>query len=698
MTGGSNGDAPIGRGVPPPPSPPRTVTAASRDPDYRNGNAGVDGDELPRLAASPPPPPPPAPVAAAAAAAAAPAEVAVGGDDNAMSLRSAGAWLTVGRMVHVQARTWPGMNRPGGLGHVEKVYYAAAAAADATPGGEAAGAVAAATPTHVDVNYLKSEATARDRGVPVRYVSDRIRLAAEIEAGDVGARCASSRRSRRDAVNSRRCAACGSFATDCGDCDWRREKIDAAAEAAALVVAGGGLPRGRTREGVGVRRPRAGTVSGFESTATAGDSDDYGDDPDDSHCDRWSEDDERGIDSEEEERRRVKSMNRHRKRNGQITRRRRRRMRRTLLRREREGDSIAMSGGDGDNETSEDEVPLAILQLRKERRRSLIAVRERERKLRDMNLMMNKRDDQLVKERGGGKTKTKIRSSRTRPNNTCALIGLLPIATVAKVTGEGGGIDANNATNRNSMTASRESGRAENHHLRQRHHLTDKSEEKNGKRNNDSCESDSTSTDDGMDTFADLRARATFSSTLSAPADVDVNVDDAEAPGDVFGSGTDDTSDDEGGDYLLTPVEELDEGESNSSLLTPREEHSVENEEDGMVESDDKDKCKFEVREMEWGYLPNFIEELCAKIRDERITRVQNKLNELRRRLQAAKKRSQSISQSLLTTTTSDEITDEFDKLSEERLVSCFDVSSFVCLVLYPKHHLLEISLITSMV
>ena len=667
---------------PPPPSPPQTVPVAPRDPAYRNGNDGVDGDESPRRTASHLPPPPSEHGAAAAAAAAA-AEFAVGvdGGDDARSSPSAGAWLTVGRMVHVQPRTWPGMNRPGGLGYVEKVYYAAAAAAaaEAISGGDAAVAgEAAATPTHVDVKYLKSEATARDLGVPARYVSDRRLLAAEIEAGDVGARCASSRRTRRDAVNSRRCAACGSFATDCGDCDWRREKAEvAAAAAAALVVAGGGLPRGNTRKRAEVRRRQVGTVSGFESTATTDDDDD---DADDSHGDHWSEDDERGIDSEEEERRRIKSMNRHRKRNGQITRRKRRgRIRRTHQEHFCD-DDIAVSGSDndGDNDASEDEVPLAILQLRKERRRSLIAVRERERKLRDMNLMMNKRDDQLVKERGGGKTTTKKRSSRTRPKNTCALIGSFPIAAAANATVQGDVIDANDATNRNSMTASRESGRAENHHLHQGHHQTDKSEEKNGKRENDSYESDSTFTDDGMDTFADLRARATFSSTSSAPAGVDVNVDVAEAPGDGFGSGTDDASDDERGDYLLTPAEESDEGGSDDSLLTPREEHSVENEEDGMVESDDEEKCKVEVREMEWGHLPNFIEELCAEIRDERITRVQNKLNELRRRLKAAKKRTQSSSQSLLMPTTSAEITDEFNKLSEERLVSSFDLSSFV--------------------
>jgi hypothetical protein len=64
-------------------------------------------------------------------------------------------------------------------------------------------------------------------------------------------------------------------------------------------------------------------------------------------------------------------------------------------------------------------------------------------------------------------------------------------------------------------------------------------------------------------------------------------------------------------------MEESDGGKSYDSLLTPREENSVKNKEDVMVESDDEEKCKVAVREMEWGYLPNFIKELCAKIHDE---------------------------------------------------------------------------------
>jgi hypothetical protein len=47
-----------------------------------------------------------------------------------------------------------------------------------------------------------------------------------------------------------------------------------------------------------------------------------------------------------------------------------------------------------------------------------------------------------------------------------------------------------------------------------------------------------------MDTFADLRSCATLSLTSSTPADVDVSMDDVEAPGDCFDSGTDNASDD----------------------------------------------------------------------------------------------------------------------------------------------------------
>ncbi|KAL3791298.1 hypothetical protein ACHAW5_006330 [Stephanodiscus triporus] len=417
-----------------------------------------------------------------------------------------------------------------------------------------------------------------------------------------------------------------------------------------------------------MRRRREGTMSDSESATTTSDSngDDSDDDEDASHGDHWSDDKDGGVDSEEEERRRVASMNRHRKRNGKITRR-RRRINTTLLRRDKNGGDIVMSGSDNENDTSDDEVPLAILQLRKEQRRRLLAMRARERKLRDMNLMMNKRDDQIMKT--NGIMKNKKCSRRTRPKNACALLGSLCMAASAMVTGEGDETVANDATKMYKAVTSHESDGASHHHLRHSHYPTNRIEEKNRKRNNDMFESDSSSTDDGMDTFADLRARATLSSTSSATADVDVNVVDVKAPGDDIDSGGNDGSDDNQGDYLLTPVEESDGEKSDDYLLTPREEYSEEDVGYEMIESDNEEKCKFKVREMEWGDLPNFIEELCAQVRDERISHVQNKLNELRWRLHAVKKRLSSRSPSLLTTTsatTSEEMMDALDKLSEE--------------------------------
>ena len=115
------------------------------------------------------------------------------------------SWLVIGRMVFVERRMGPGMNNPGGLGHIEKVYRA--------PGGEV---------RHVDVKYLTSEARKRDVGVPVASIEDRQHLWS---------------RPRGPRRGARRCTRCGSFATDC-DCDWvaareesRRRKAEEAAAA-----------------------------------------------------------------------------------------------------------------------------------------------------------------------------------------------------------------------------------------------------------------------------------------------------------------------------------------------------------------------------------------------------------------------------------------------------------------------------------
>ena len=99
---------------------PRLRTAPSSPPTARRnrprGNLRAARRTHPCVNANPSPPPP--------------------------ASTSSPAWLAVGRMVNVARRMGPGMNSPGGLGHVVRVYSVrtapdgTAAAADAASGGE----------------------------------------------------------------------------------------------------------------------------------------------------------------------------------------------------------------------------------------------------------------------------------------------------------------------------------------------------------------------------------------------------------------------------------------------------------------------------------------------------------------------------------------------------------------------------------
>ncbi len=80
---------------------------------------------------------------------------------------AAQAWLQVGRMVFVLPRTWPGINCPGGFGHIEKLHTAMVSTLGQTS--------VSAIVTHVDVKYLENELKTRDRGVPIEYVTDHHR-------------------------------------------------------------------------------------------------------------------------------------------------------------------------------------------------------------------------------------------------------------------------------------------------------------------------------------------------------------------------------------------------------------------------------------------------------------------------------------------------------------------------------------------
>ena len=98
---------------------------------------------------------------------------------------SSPAWLAVGRMVNVARRMGPGMNSPGGLGHVVRVYSVrtapdgTAAAADAASGGDrrgrrgGAGEGGAITYT-VDCVDARPARTSRsvDRPLWFRFIAD----------------------------------------------------------------------------------------------------------------------------------------------------------------------------------------------------------------------------------------------------------------------------------------------------------------------------------------------------------------------------------------------------------------------------------------------------------------------------------------------------------------------------------------------
>ena len=75
-------------------------------------------------------------------------------------------WMIIDRMVHVQSRTGPMQNRPGGIGRITKVYTAKEKGI-----------------THVDVHYVESEHGIRDSHIPIQFVSDRNDISLQIKSG-----------------------------------------------------------------------------------------------------------------------------------------------------------------------------------------------------------------------------------------------------------------------------------------------------------------------------------------------------------------------------------------------------------------------------------------------------------------------------------------------------------------------------------
>jgi hypothetical protein len=104
--------------------------------------------------------------------------------------------ITVGRLVDVASRTWPGINKTGGIARVTLVQF--------HPDTK--------VPTHVNVTYMVE--SSKEKRVPVEYV----KLAPDYETKP------SSSSLRNRSLLLGRCLRCGSLRTDCGSCDWAVEE------------------------------------------------------------------------------------------------------------------------------------------------------------------------------------------------------------------------------------------------------------------------------------------------------------------------------------------------------------------------------------------------------------------------------------------------------------------------------------------
>ena len=506
-------------------------------------------------------------------------------------------WLQVGRMVKVQSRTWPGINCPGGQGHIEKVYKS-----------NTTNLI-----THVDVKYLSCEAKTRDRGIEIQYVTDYNMVTLQIADGEVGARSSRSRRNRQTSVNSRRCTNCGAFAIDCGNCDWilaEQNRINAIKEQKEREE--------RDRYIELMKQRQREEMSGLEDTSSSEGSSD-----------------ESEIDSEEEERRKVRRYMKRRRKFGRGIKKQRRRM---------AGRGVGIGGDSSSDEDSEDEIPLSELEQRKWKRDR----KRRERKLQKLQMMIDNKQDNQSKKKGSvhRSTKNKKKRSRTRPEN------LESLATLSAV-GKG---DADKQKDRsNEGKKKRKKTNPEPKKVEKGKKVTEMSEDIDSKPEkvaiNDGDESDFSSDEDIP--LANLKQQSQIAMDIDMPADNSEQHDTINGEQDVSFTATfdDEVSDDQEeqreDEMLLTPREEMSEDSNNNnedddSLLTPTADFGSD---DYFSSDDDNDETLTEdiVKDIQWGNLPKFVSDLEANIEDTRIPNVQGELSTLKRRFVAAKKQSSSI-------------------------------------------------------
>ncbi len=122
--------------------------------------------------------------------------------------------ITVGRLVEVASRTWPGINKPGGVARVVQVHF------DHDSNDENQTQANARQPTHVNVRYMVG--SSREKRVPIEYV----KLAPQYESTTVATSNNNNTSLRDRSMLLGRCLRCGSLRTDCGSCDWAMEEED----------------------------------------------------------------------------------------------------------------------------------------------------------------------------------------------------------------------------------------------------------------------------------------------------------------------------------------------------------------------------------------------------------------------------------------------------------------------------------------
>ena len=122
--------------------------------------------------------------------------------------------ITLGCMVEVGRRCWPGMNKPGGFAMVKRLHRL-----EGDVGNPESNRMESEHVTHVDVWYPVENR--KENRVPVEYVkvaSDLMPFGNDAVNGE------GDGHGRRKRNTLGRCTRCHSLRQDCGSCDWKMEE------------------------------------------------------------------------------------------------------------------------------------------------------------------------------------------------------------------------------------------------------------------------------------------------------------------------------------------------------------------------------------------------------------------------------------------------------------------------------------------